>query len=272
MTDWPVYGKIAGPIVMIGFGSIGRGTLPLIERHFDFDKTRFVVIDPDDKDRKILDERGIPFIQQARDARELPRTADAAADRGRRPGLLRQSLGRHLFARHHGAVPRARRALHRHRHRALARLLFRSKLGHGRAHQLRAARDDAAPPSASARPARPRFPAAAPIPAWCRGSSSRRCSTSRPILNTQVRGAEDPRGLGASSRKKLGVKGIHIAERDTQRAKTSEADRHFRQHLVGRRLRLGRPAAGRTRLGHARKVDADRTAASTRPAARPRSI
>ena len=23
MTDWPVYGKIDGPIVMIGFGSIG---------------------------------------------------------------------------------------------------------------------------------------------------------------------------------------------------------------------------------------------------------
>jgi homospermidine synthase len=37
----------------------------LIERHFDYDKSRFVVIDPDDKDRKILDERGIRFIHQA---------------------------------------------------------------------------------------------------------------------------------------------------------------------------------------------------------------
>ena len=35
---WPVYGEITGPLVMIGFGSIGRGTLPLIERHFKFDK------------------------------------------------------------------------------------------------------------------------------------------------------------------------------------------------------------------------------------------
>ena len=51
MTDWPVYGKIDGPIVMIGFGSIGKGTLPLIERHFGYDKARFVVIDPEDKDR-----------------------------------------------------------------------------------------------------------------------------------------------------------------------------------------------------------------------------
>ena len=61
MTDWPVHARITGPIVMIGFGSIGKGTLPLIERHFDYDAERFVVIDPDDSDRALLDERGIRF-------------------------------------------------------------------------------------------------------------------------------------------------------------------------------------------------------------------
>ena len=65
MPNWPVHAKIDGPIVMIGFGSIGKGTLPLIERHFAYDKKRFVVIDPEDKDRKILDERGIRFIHEA---------------------------------------------------------------------------------------------------------------------------------------------------------------------------------------------------------------
>jgi len=65
MTDWPVHGRIDGAIVMIGFGSIGRGTLPLIERHFEFDKSNFVVIAPDDADRALLDERGIRFIHQA---------------------------------------------------------------------------------------------------------------------------------------------------------------------------------------------------------------
>ena len=65
MTTWPVHGTITGPIVMIGFGSIGRGTLPLIERHFTFDRSRLVVIDPQDTDRKLLDERGIAFIQEA---------------------------------------------------------------------------------------------------------------------------------------------------------------------------------------------------------------
>ena len=65
MSNWPVHGTITGPIVMIGFGSIGRGTLPLIERHFKFDKKRFTVIDPVDADRALLDERGIRFIKEA---------------------------------------------------------------------------------------------------------------------------------------------------------------------------------------------------------------
>jgi homospermidine synthase len=50
---------------MIGFGSIGKGTLPLIERHFGFDKSRFVIIDPDDSDRGLADEHGVRFIKEA---------------------------------------------------------------------------------------------------------------------------------------------------------------------------------------------------------------
>ena len=65
MTTWPVYHTITGPIVMIGFGSIGRGTLPLIERHFTFDKSRLTVIDPADDDRALVDAGGYRFIQKA---------------------------------------------------------------------------------------------------------------------------------------------------------------------------------------------------------------
>ncbi|MEA2832781.1 MAG: homospermidine synthase, partial [Methylobacteriaceae bacterium] len=61
MSQWPVHARITGPVVMIGFGSIGRGTLPLIERHFDFDRARFTVIDPDDSDRALIDQRGLQF-------------------------------------------------------------------------------------------------------------------------------------------------------------------------------------------------------------------
>lgn len=59
-----IYGELKGPIVMIGFGSIGRGCLPLLERHFKFDKKQLVVIDPSDSDRKLLDDRGIHFIHK----------------------------------------------------------------------------------------------------------------------------------------------------------------------------------------------------------------
>jgi len=65
MADWPVHARIDGPIVLIGFGSIGKGTLPLIERHFSYDKSKFVVIDPEDKDRGLLDQRGIRFIHKS---------------------------------------------------------------------------------------------------------------------------------------------------------------------------------------------------------------
>ena len=65
MSSHPVYGRIDGPIVMIGFGSIGRGTLPLLERHFTFDKAKLTVIDPVDTDRALLDQHGVAFIHQA---------------------------------------------------------------------------------------------------------------------------------------------------------------------------------------------------------------
>ena len=57
-----IHAKISGPIVMIGFGSIGKGTLPLIERHFDYDKSRFVIIDPHE-DGAIAQKHGVRFIK-----------------------------------------------------------------------------------------------------------------------------------------------------------------------------------------------------------------
>ena len=46
MNDMSLLARFDGPIVMIGFGSIGKGTLPLIERHVAFDREKFVVIAP----------------------------------------------------------------------------------------------------------------------------------------------------------------------------------------------------------------------------------
>ena len=64
-SDSAVHGTITGPLVMIGLGSIGKGTLPLIERHFNFDKSRFTVIDPVDGDAKLVTDRGYRFEKVA---------------------------------------------------------------------------------------------------------------------------------------------------------------------------------------------------------------
>ena len=60
-----VHTRIDGPLVMIGFGSIGRGTLPLIERHIAFDRDQFTVIEPSGEFAHILAEHGIKHLQVA---------------------------------------------------------------------------------------------------------------------------------------------------------------------------------------------------------------
>jgi homospermidine synthase len=65
MTDWPVHARFDGPIVMVGYGSIGRGTLPLILRHIACDRGKVTVIDPDDSHRDMLDREGITFVNEA---------------------------------------------------------------------------------------------------------------------------------------------------------------------------------------------------------------
>ncbi|SOC36934.1 homospermidine synthase [Rhizobium subbaraonis] len=65
-TNYPVYGEITGPVIMIGFGSIGRGTLPLIERHFKYDKNRLIVIEPrkDGADDEIFARHGVRHVTE----------------------------------------------------------------------------------------------------------------------------------------------------------------------------------------------------------------
>ena len=60
-----VHARIEGALVMIGFGSIGRGTLPLIERHIGFDRAQFTVIEPSGEFAPLLREHGIRHLQVA---------------------------------------------------------------------------------------------------------------------------------------------------------------------------------------------------------------
>ena len=62
MISTEVLGRVSGPVVMIGFGSIGRGVLPLLDRHIEFDHSRTTVIDPEDRDSHLLDDYGVHYV------------------------------------------------------------------------------------------------------------------------------------------------------------------------------------------------------------------
>ena len=57
----PHLGHIDGAIVIVGFGSIGRGVLPLIERHFSFDHHDVHVVEPSLEHGTFLAQRGVQY-------------------------------------------------------------------------------------------------------------------------------------------------------------------------------------------------------------------
>ena len=65
MPARPTYAIWNGPIVMIGFGSIGRGTLPLLLRHIKCDRAKITIIDPSEESKHIADAEGITFHKEA---------------------------------------------------------------------------------------------------------------------------------------------------------------------------------------------------------------
>lgn len=62
MNEWKRHVRFGGPIVIIGFGSIGQGVLPLILRHIDAPKEAITILSPDDSGRSIADAEGIRFL------------------------------------------------------------------------------------------------------------------------------------------------------------------------------------------------------------------
>jgi homospermidine synthase len=57
--------KWQGPIIFIGFGSIGKATLPLVLRHIDTNVEQIVIIDPNDSNKAIAQNYGARFIHDS---------------------------------------------------------------------------------------------------------------------------------------------------------------------------------------------------------------
>src|SRR4051794_39934876 len=59
------YAAFAGRLVIVGFGSIGQGVLPLLLRHIDMPADRVTIITAEPRGRDIAAEYGIRFIETA---------------------------------------------------------------------------------------------------------------------------------------------------------------------------------------------------------------
>ncbi|HTH15968.1 MAG TPA: saccharopine dehydrogenase NADP-binding domain-containing protein [Magnetospirillum sp.] len=56
------HATFAGRLVFVGFGSIGQGVLPLILRHFEIDPARVTIITADERGHDVADKYGIRFL------------------------------------------------------------------------------------------------------------------------------------------------------------------------------------------------------------------
>src|SRR6266566_1001570 len=59
------YAAFAGRLVIVGFGSIGQGVLPLLLRHIDMPPERIAIVTAEERGHAVAAEYGIRFIEAA---------------------------------------------------------------------------------------------------------------------------------------------------------------------------------------------------------------
>jgi homospermidine synthase len=65
MSSNEVHVKFAGKIVMVGFGSIGQGVLPLILRHIGTSADRITIVAADEAGRSVAEQYGVKLVKVA---------------------------------------------------------------------------------------------------------------------------------------------------------------------------------------------------------------
>jgi homospermidine synthase len=217
MTDWPVHATWNGPIVMIGFGSIGRGSLPLILRHIKCDRSKFTVIDPDASHSDLVEKEGLAFVKEAVTRQNYRTLLRPLLTAGPGPAFIVNlsvdvdsvaimGLARQTKALYIDTVvepwpglydnPRLEAAARSNYMLREGMLALKHKLGAG-------------PTAISCCGANPG------MVSWFVKQSLMNIAADLRLKVTEPNSRED----WARLMQKLGVKGIHIAERDTQRAK-----------------------------------------------------
>jgi homospermidine synthase len=218
MTEWTTHAKWLGPIVMVGLGSIGRGTLPLILRHIACDRAKFTIIDPLDAWAHLAKAENISFVQQG-----LTR----ANFKSLLKPLLTAGPGPALFVNLSVDVSSIDMIKLAHETGALyidtvnepwPGFYYNNKLSNADRTNYRVREDLLA--------LRRKLPTGGPTAVSCCGANPGMVSwfVKQALIDlardTNLK-AKEPRSREdwAKLMKRLGVKGIHVAERDTQRSK-----------------------------------------------------
>ncbi|MGB8326280.1 MAG: saccharopine dehydrogenase C-terminal domain-containing protein [Steroidobacteraceae bacterium] len=71
-----------GRIVLVGFGSIGRGLLPLIQRHLNVPPARIAIVTADDRGEKLAQQYGVKYVREALTRENYRRVLDPLVGRG----------------------------------------------------------------------------------------------------------------------------------------------------------------------------------------------
>ena len=82
MSNYPVHVNFPGRLVMVGFGSIGQGVLPLILRHVGITTDRITIVTADDAGAGVAAEYGVTFVKQALTRENFKRVLDPLVGRG----------------------------------------------------------------------------------------------------------------------------------------------------------------------------------------------
>ena len=96
MSNHEVHVKFAGRIVMVGFGSIGQGVLPLILRHIGTSADRITIVTAEDAGRQEAAHFGVKFVKTALTRDNYRGTLEPLLERRRFPA---ESVGRRLERR-----------------------------------------------------------------------------------------------------------------------------------------------------------------------------
>ena len=59
-----IHAEFAGRLVMVGFGSIGQGVLPLLLRHIGMQPAQITIVTAEERGRAEADECGVGFASR----------------------------------------------------------------------------------------------------------------------------------------------------------------------------------------------------------------